>query len=91
VLPRRRQGIRPRARRKAHDERKLAGQPRAGHLCCRRASQLHEDGADPARLRGGEEALVGRGKRGRVPELWDGQASARIAEDLANWLRSRVV
>jgi UDP-N-acetylglucosamine 2-epimerase (non-hydrolysing) len=30
--------------------------------------------------------LAGGGKRGRVPELWDGHASERIAEDLAQWL-----
>jgi UDP-N-acetylglucosamine 2-epimerase (non-hydrolysing) len=34
--------------------------------------------------------LGGRGKRGRVPELWDGQTSQRIAVDLANWLTPRV-
>ncbi|MDE2277472.1 MAG: UDP-N-acetylglucosamine 2-epimerase (non-hydrolyzing), partial [Burkholderiales bacterium] len=32
------------------------------------------------------EALAGRGKRGRVPELWDGHAAGRIAADLAQWL-----
>ena len=31
--------------------------------------------------------LNGRGKRGRLPELWDGQAAPRIAADLAQWLR----
>ena len=32
------------------------------------------------------EILAGRGKRGRVPELWDGRAAARIAAHLADWL-----
>jgi UDP-N-acetylglucosamine 2-epimerase (non-hydrolysing) len=30
--------------------------------------------------------LAGHGKQGRVPELWDGRAAERIAEDLATWL-----
>ena len=29
---------------------------------------------------------AGRGKRGRVPELWDGHAAERIAADLWQWL-----
>jgi UDP-N-acetylglucosamine 2-epimerase (non-hydrolysing) len=33
----------------------------------------------PALVRGVREALAGRGKRGRVPELWDGHAAERIA------------
>jgi len=32
------------------------------------------------------EILASGGKRGRVPELWDGKAAARIAADLAQWL-----
>ena len=32
------------------------------------------------------EILAGRGKRGRVPELWDGHAAERIAADLYAWL-----
>ncbi len=32
------------------------------------------------------EILAGRGKQGRVPELWDGHAAERIASDLADWL-----
>ncbi len=32
------------------------------------------------------EILTGRGKHGRVPELWDGHAAERIAADLAIWL-----
>jgi len=37
-------------------------------------------------LRGVDDILHGRGKRGRVPELWDGHASERIAADLWAWL-----
>jgi UDP-N-acetylglucosamine 2-epimerase (non-hydrolysing) len=33
-----------------------------------------------------EAVLANGGKRGRVPELWDGRAAERIAEDLAGWL-----
>ena len=36
-----------------------------------------------------DEILAGRGKRGRVPELWDGHAAERIASDLAAWLTAR--
>jgi len=38
-------------------------------------------------LDGVSEILAGRGKRGRVPELWDGHAAQRIATDLAQWLQ----
>jgi UDP-N-acetylglucosamine 2-epimerase (non-hydrolysing) len=34
-----------------------------------------------------EAILTTGGKRGRIPELWDGHAAERIAEDLAGWLR----
>jgi UDP-N-acetylglucosamine 2-epimerase (non-hydrolysing) len=34
--------------------------------------------------------LAGGGKRGRVPELWDGRASERIAAHLVPWLARRV-
>ena len=37
-------------------------------------------------LRGVDDILAGRGKQGRVPEFWDGQAAARIAHDLSRWL-----
>jgi UDP-N-acetylglucosamine 2-epimerase (non-hydrolysing) len=37
-----------------------------------------------------EEILSGGGKRGRVPELWDGMASERIAAHLVPWLAQRV-
>lgn len=33
------------------------------------------------------EILAGRGKKGRVPEYWDGQAAQRIAADLWSWLK----
>ena len=36
-----------------------------------------------------EELHAGRGKRGRVPELWDGGAASRIAADLWRWLAER--
>ena len=34
------------------------------------------------------EILRGEGKRGRVPELWDGRAADRIAADLWHWLKA---
>ncbi len=40
-------------------------------------------------LQGVDEILAGRGKRGRVPELWDGHAAERIAADLWRWLSTR--
>jgi UDP-N-acetylglucosamine 2-epimerase (non-hydrolysing) len=36
-----------------------------------------------------DDILQTGGKRGRVPELWDGRAAARIASHLAGWLASR--
>jgi UDP-N-acetylglucosamine 2-epimerase (non-hydrolysing) len=36
-----------------------------------------------------EVILAGRGKQGRLPELWDGHAAERIAADLASWLLNR--
>jgi UDP-N-acetylglucosamine 2-epimerase (non-hydrolysing) len=38
-------------------------------------------------LAGVAGVLEGRGKRGRVPELWDGHAAQRIASDLGHWLK----
>ena len=35
------------------------------------------------------DILSGRGKRGRMPELWDGHAAERIAADLYQWLKLR--
>lgn len=44
-------------------------------------------GNDPSRIRAAYKDLVEiGGKKGRVPELWDGQASQRIAATLARWL-----
>ena len=40
-------------------------------------------------LQGVEDILAGRGKRGRVPEYWDGQAAGRIAADLHRWLSAQ--
>jgi UDP-N-acetylglucosamine 2-epimerase (non-hydrolysing) len=34
------------------------------------------------------QILAGDGKRGRVPELWDGRAADRIAADLLAWLHA---
>jgi UDP-N-acetylglucosamine 2-epimerase (non-hydrolysing) len=36
-----------------------------------------------------DAVLAGGGKRGRLPELWDGRAAERIAIDLGQWLPSR--
>jgi UDP-N-acetylglucosamine 2-epimerase (non-hydrolysing) len=36
-----------------------------------------------------EEILLNGGKRGRLPELWDGHAAERIAQHLAGWLPRR--
>jgi len=36
-----------------------------------------------------DEVLATGGKRGRVPELWDGRAAERIALHLSGWLRDR--
>jgi len=40
-------------------------------------------------LRGINEVLQSGGKRGRVPELWDGRAAERIASDMSQWLAQR--
>ena len=40
-------------------------------------------------LAGVDEIIAAGGKRGRIPELWDGRAAGRIADDLANWLIER--
>lgn len=40
-------------------------------------------------LQGVDDILAGQGKRGRVPELWDGHAAERIAADLWQWLTAR--
>ena len=36
-----------------------------------------------------DDIFAGRGKRGRVPEGWDGHAAERIASELARWLSPR--
>jgi UDP-N-acetylglucosamine 2-epimerase (non-hydrolysing) len=46
-------------------------------------------GRDVAAIRAGvAEVLAGRGKSGRVPEMWDGHAATRIAADLYRWLQA---
>ena len=46
-------------------------------------------GRDADAIRSGvAEILRGEGKRGRVPELWDGRAADRIAADLWRWLKA---
>ena len=47
-----------------------------------RAKRLLED------IGGVAEILRGDGKRGRVPEFWDGHAAGRIAADLHRWLQA---
>jgi UDP-N-acetylglucosamine 2-epimerase (non-hydrolysing) len=36
-----------------------------------------------------QEILSGNGKRGQLPELWDGHAAERITADLYQWLKKR--
>lgn len=44
-------------------------------------------GRDTAAIVAGvDDILAGRGKQGRVPELWDGRAAERIAADLYAWI-----
>jgi UDP-N-acetylglucosamine 2-epimerase (non-hydrolysing) len=38
-----------------------------------------------------QQILASGGKRGRIPELWDGHAADRIADHLAHWLTSERV
>jgi UDP-N-acetylglucosamine 2-epimerase (non-hydrolysing) len=46
--------------------------------------------SDPAVVLGLAEAILSTGgKRGRVPELWDGHTAERIARHLAGWLAAR--
>ena len=37
-----------------------------------------------------DDIVATGGKRGRIPQLWDGNASTRIAEDLDTWLATRL-
>jgi UDP-N-acetylglucosamine 2-epimerase (non-hydrolysing) len=47
-------------------------------------------GRDRARIRAAvDDILAHGGKRGRRPELWDGEAAPRIARRLAEWLAAR--
>jgi UDP-N-acetylglucosamine 2-epimerase (non-hydrolysing) len=47
-------------------------------------------GMDPARIVGeGRKALSGQGKRGRIPDLWDGRTAARIADVIEMWGKAR--
>lgn len=47
-------------------------------------------GTDRTAILGGvDEIVAGGGKRGRIPEFWDGRAAERIAADLAHWLVTR--
>jgi UDP-N-acetylglucosamine 2-epimerase (non-hydrolysing) len=49
-------------------------------------------GRDPEAIRRGvDDILAGRGKRGRVPEYWDGHAAERFAADLSAWLAKTTV
>jgi UDP-N-acetylglucosamine 2-epimerase (non-hydrolysing) len=36
-----------------------------------------------------DDVLATGGKRGRIPQLWDGRAATRIAADLEDWLAAR--
>ena len=43
-------------------------------------------GTDPARIEQAlQDLLAGRGKAGRIPELWDGKAARRITAVLRDW------
>lgn len=47
-------------------------------------------GSDPDRIAAEVERIFsGGGKRGRVPDLWDGRAGVRAAEAIASWARAR--
>jgi UDP-N-acetylglucosamine 2-epimerase (non-hydrolysing) len=47
-------------------------------------------GPDPGAIRRGVDTILATGgKRGRVPELWDGHAAERIAAHLSQWLARR--
>ena len=48
-------------------------------------------GRDRVRITGCVDEILGAGgKRGRVPELWDGHAAERIAADLEAWFAQRM-
>ena len=47
-------------------------------------------GADPEKIMAAVDAVLrDGGKRGRVPDLWDGRAAERIASITASWLATR--
>jgi UDP-N-acetylglucosamine 2-epimerase (non-hydrolysing) len=47
-------------------------------------------GSDPERIRAAVDAILrDGGKRGRIPDLWDGRAAERIAEITGAWLAAR--
>jgi len=47
-------------------------------------------GTDPQAIRAAiHEILAGAGKRGRVPELWDGCAAERICDEVLRWAARR--
>ena len=47
-------------------------------------------GTNPALIRGAvRTVLAGGGKRGRVPELWDGRAAERIRDEVVLWAAGR--
>jgi len=47
-------------------------------------------GTDPGRIRATfNDILATGGKRGRVPDLWDGHAAERIATTIASWAETR--
>jgi UDP-N-acetylglucosamine 2-epimerase (non-hydrolysing) len=47
-------------------------------------------GADPERIMAAVDSVLrDGGKRGRVPDLWDGRAAERIASITASWLAAR--
>ena len=46
-------------------------------------------GTDPVRIRAAfNDILATGGKRGRIPDLWDGRAAERIATTIAGWAES---
>jgi len=47
-------------------------------------------GSDPERILGAVDAILrDGGKRGRLPDLWDGRAAERIADTTRAWLAAR--
>jgi UDP-N-acetylglucosamine 2-epimerase (non-hydrolysing) len=47
-------------------------------------------GTDPGRIRAAfNDILATGGKRGHIPDLWDGRAAERIATTIAGWAESR--